>query len=105
VIAPHSASAGEQVPVLVYRYRGPCGPVTLMFDDDPVVHRLTRYAGSPDPGWTEMFMTLDVPESAAPGPHEIALYGPPPTGVDESHCADGTVRRGQLATTTITLGP
>jgi hypothetical protein len=105
LIAPGTASAGEQIPVLAYHYRGPRGPVTLMFDDTPVVHRLTRYAGTPDPGWTEMFMTLDVPGSATPGSHEIALYGPPPAGIDESNYVDGAERRQQLATTTITLGP
>jgi hypothetical protein len=105
LIAPNTASAGEQIPVLVYRYRGPGGPVTLRFDDIPVVHRLTRYAGTPDLGWTEMFMTLDVPKSATPGPHEITLYGPPSAGIDESSYVDGAERRQQLATTTITLGP
>jgi hypothetical protein len=105
LIVPRTASAGEQVPVLAYRYRGPCGPVTLMFDDTPVVHRLTRYAGSPDPAWIEMFLTLDVPKSATPGPHEIALYGQPSGGVGESTCGNGAERRQQLATTTITLGP
>jgi hypothetical protein len=105
LIAPDTASAGERVPLLAYRYRGSCGPVLLMFDDTPVVHRLTRYAGAPGSGWTEMFMTLDVPESATPGSHEIALHGPPPPFTDESTCVGGAGRRQQLATTTITLGP
>jgi hypothetical protein len=105
LIAPDTASAGEKVPLLAYRYRGPCGPVILTFDDTPVVHRLTRHAGAHGSGWTEMFMTLDVPESATPGSHEIALYGPPPPSTEESDCVGGGGRRQQLATTTITLGP
>jgi hypothetical protein len=99
MIAPETASAGEQIVVLVYAYRGRCGPTELRFDDMPVTHRLNRYLGSPHPDWIEMFMILDVPTNTSRGRHDIQLYGPGPG------CYTNPTGRTLLATLTITLGP
>jgi hypothetical protein len=104
MIAPETASAGEQIVVLVYAYRGRCGATELRFDDAPVAHRLSRYLGSPNPDWIEMFMILDVPADATRGRHEIQLYGPGAGGTG-SGCGAGSTDHALLATLTITLGP
>jgi hypothetical protein len=102
LIAPDTASAGERITVLAYAYRDRCGPTELRFDGDPVTHRLNRYIGSPDPGWIEMFMTLDVPSEATRGRHEVQLYGP---GRNGGRCGDGSTRPELLDAVTVTLGP
>lgn len=104
MIAPQTASPGEQITVLVYAYRGRCGPTELRLDNLPVKHRLNRYLGSPNPDWIEMFMILDVPTGAFPGRHEIQLYGPD-TGQTGTRCGTNPTDRTLLATLAITLGP
>jgi hypothetical protein len=104
MIAPETASPGEQIIVLVYAYRGGCGPTELRFDDMPVIHRLNRYLGSPHADWIEMFMILDVPTGAFRGRHEIQLFGPG-TGRTGSRCGVKPTDRTLLATLAITLGP
>ena len=104
MIAPETASAGEQIIVLVYAYPGRCGPTELKFDNEPVTHRLNRYLGSPHPDWIEMFMILDVPVGALRGRHEVQLYGPD-TDPTSSHCGTKPDDRTLLATLAITLGP
>ena len=104
MIAPQTASPGEQITVLVYAYRGRCGPTELRLDNLPVKHRLNRYLGSPNPDRIEMFMILDVPTGAFPGRHEIQLYGPD-TGQTGTRCGTNPTDRTLLATLAITLGP
>ncbi|GAA1033373.1 hypothetical protein GCM10009557_34900 [Virgisporangium ochraceum] len=101
LVAPGFASAGERIPVLAFAYRGRCGPTGLRFDDAPVAHRLTRYAGSPPSDRVEMFMTLDVPATATRGRHEIQLYGPGP----QARCPAGSATPTRLAVGTVILGP
>jgi hypothetical protein len=104
MMAPETASAGEQIIVLGYAYRGRCGPTELRFDNTPVTHRLNRYLGSPHPDWIEMFMMLDVPAGAPRGRHEIQLYGPG-AGRTGARCGANPTDPTLLATVTITLGP
>jgi hypothetical protein len=104
MIAPETASPGEQIIVLIYAYRGRCGPTELRLDDMPVTHRLNRYLGSPHPDWIEIFMILDVPAGAFRGRHEIQLYGPG-AGPASPRCGANPTDRALLATVAITLGP
>jgi hypothetical protein len=85
LIAPDAVSAGERIPVFVDADRRACGRTELRFDDDPVEHRLTRYAP------TGVFMTLDVPATATRGRHEI-----------RAGCSTSATRP---AVVTVTVGP
>ena len=93
-VTPATASAGERIPVLAYRHRDRKGPLEVRFDEQPAPYRLLRYAASPTPEVTELFLTVAVPSGAARGPHEIELYEP----------ADGG-RPERIAVSTIVLGP
>ena len=93
-VTPATASAGEWIPVLAYRHHGRKGPLEVRFDEKPVPYRLLRYAASPTPGVTELFLTVGVPSGSARGRHEIQLYEPSRSGRPE-----------RLAVSTIMLGP
>lgn len=103
-VAPETAAPGERITVMAFRNRRLCGLAELRFDGMPVANRLDSYVGGqPDAGWMEMFLTMDVPQSASPGPHEIQLYGPVPGGFRDAMCADVHEHQGVLAAATIVV--
>jgi hypothetical protein len=104
MIAPGTASPGEQIIVLVYAYRDRCGPVELRLDNAPVTHRLNRYLGSPHPDWIEMFMILELPATAFRGRHDIQLYGPGGSRTG-SGCTANPTSSTLIATVAIMLDP
>jgi hypothetical protein len=95
-VTPATASAGEWIPVLAYRHRGRKGPLEIRFDEKPITYRLIRYAAFTTPHVTELFLTVGVPVTAAPGRHEIQLHEP---------AAVPGAPPERLAANTITLGP
>ena len=95
-VTPATASAGEWIPVLAYRHHGRKGPLEIRFDQKPITFRLTRYAAFTTPHMTELFLTVGVPVTAAPGRHEIQLHEP---------AAVPGAPPERLAANTITLGP
>ena len=105
LLAPETAGPGERLTVLAFRNRRLCGPAEIRLDGAPVAHRLARNIGPLDAGWMEIFMTVDLPRSAAPGRHEIELYGPMRGGPAGPICGDSPEHQGKLAGRTITVAP
>ena len=114
LVAPQNAVPGERLTVLAYyRNRLLCGPTQLRFDGKPTAHKLLRYAGPPNPDYAEMFMVMDVPQSAKPGSHVIELHGPrqgaaqvladPQFLAAGPICGDFREHQARLATTTISI--
>jgi hypothetical protein len=103
LLAPETASPGERLMVLAFRNRRLCGPAEIRLDGAPVAHRLARNIGPLDADWMEIFMTVDLPRSAAPGPREIELYGPMRGGPTGPICGDSPEHQGKLAGRTITV--
>jgi hypothetical protein len=103
LVAPQTATPGERITVLAYRNRRLCGPAELRLDGKPVPHQLLAYAGTPNPDYAEMFMTIGVPRSAHPGNHMIELYGPRQGGPAGPLCGDIREHQARLASTTITI--
>lgn len=103
LLAPQTASPGERITVLAYRNRWLCGAAEMRFDGATLAHQLASVVGPPNSDRTDMFLTMQVPRSATPGHHEIALYGPMPGGGRGQICADVGEHQAQLATTTITV--
>ena len=87
--------------MLAFRNRRLCGLAELRFDGRPVAHRLASYVGGPaNAGWMELFLTMDVPLSAAPGPHTLQLYGPV-LGGRRKRCARTSRHQGQRSATLV----
>jgi hypothetical protein len=105
LLAPETAKPGERLTVLAFRNRRLCGAAELRLDGAPVVHRLARHVGPLDSDWMEIFMTLDLPRSAAPGRHEIELYGPMRGGPRGPICGDSREHQGRFAARIVTVAP
>jgi hypothetical protein len=80
LVAPATARPGEQITVVLYRDGALGRPFELRFDDTAVAHRIHYTASSKNIGWTEMFMTMDIPSTSTLGIHHIQFYGPFPNG-------------------------
>ncbi|MGN9909359.1 hypothetical protein ACTMTJ_17585 [Phytohabitans sp. LJ34] len=102
LVVPESAAPGERLTVLAFRNRRLCGAAELRFDGAPTAHKLLRYAAPANQDHAQIFMAMDVPRSAKPGSHEIALYGPKPGGSGPI-CGDVAEHQGRLATATISV--
>jgi hypothetical protein len=103
--APETANPGERLTVLAFRSRRLCGVAEIRLDGAAVVHRIARNVGPLDSDWMEIFMTLDLPRSAGPGPHEIELYGPMRGGPRGPICGDCREHQGKLAGRIVTVVP
>jgi hypothetical protein len=102
MIAPASARQGERVSIVAFHSRGVCGAVVLRFDGNPVAQQLTSLVFLPDPAWIGLFMTLDVPATAAAGTHEIELYVPLDGG-RRPVCGNELQQVTRLASTTLNV--
>jgi hypothetical protein len=105
LLASETAKPGERLTVLAFRNRRLCGAAEIRLDGAPVVHRLAGYVGPLDSDWMEIFMTMDLPRSAAPGRHEIELYGPMRGGPRGPICGDSREHQGKLAGRIVTVAP
>jgi hypothetical protein len=103
LLAAQTATPGERLTVLAYRNRRLCGVAEIRLDGAPVAHRLAKYVGPLGSDWMEIFVTMDVPRSAAPGRHEIELYGPKPGGSTGPICGDAREHQGKLAGRILTV--
>ncbi len=103
LLAAQTATPGERLTVLAYRNRRLCGVAEIRLDGAPVAHRLAKYVGPLGSDWMEIFITMDVPRSAAPGRHEIELYGPKRGGSPGPICGDSREHQGKLAGRILTV--
>jgi hypothetical protein len=102
LVVPQYARPGERLTVLAYRNRRLCGPAQLRFDSAAIPQRVITDIGPVNADWTELFMSIDLPRSATPGPHRIQLYGPKPGGRGPT-CTDLPEHQGEVARTIITI--
>jgi hypothetical protein len=102
LITPGTATQGQQLIVLGHRNSGLCGPAELRFDGNPVRHRILAYAGDHDDTYQQLFMSMDVPRSAAPGTHRIELFGPV-RSTRGSICGDVPEHQARIDTATISI--
>ena len=101
--APQTAKSGERITVLGFRDGRLCGPAELRFDGTPVAHRLAAFVGPLGLDHQQFFLTMEVPRSAAPGRHEIALYGPAPSGPGGRTCTAVSERQAELAAVSVVV--
>jgi hypothetical protein len=102
--APATATAGEPLTVLAYRNPKLCGPAELRFDGAPVPHKAIRYPGLDDLFHPQIFLSMDVPNSARAGIHHIELRGPV-RSTRGTICGDVPEHQATIATTAISVTP
>jgi hypothetical protein len=76
LLAPPTGRPGQSITVVGFRDLELCGPTELLFDSAQVPQRVDATARPLAPGLLAVFIVMQVPETAGPGPHRIELWGP-----------------------------
>jgi hypothetical protein len=104
LIAPPTGRPGQPITVVGFRDIDLCGPSELRFDDAPVVHRVDATARPRTPDLLAVFIVMQVPTTATPGPHRIQLWGPAHGG-RRTVCGDMPVHQEEVDAVDIEITP